>query len=60
MKSAQKRAKMSDTVIRTSKSVSPLKEEMCFLMAYRIDCFYQRWAISRSTFTHTSRMLGTG
>lgn len=51
---------MSATVILTSKSLSPLSEAMCFLIDYRIDPFSHRWAMSRSTFTHTSRMFGTG
>lgn len=56
----QKRARMSPTVIRTYRSGSSLSEEMCFRIDSRTDAFSHRCAMSRSTFTHTSRMLGTG
>lgn len=51
---------MSAIVIRTYRSGSSESDRMCFFIASRTDGLSQRLAISRYTFTHTSRMFGTG
>jgi hypothetical protein len=60
MERNQNLVRMSFTVMRTSRSVSSLKETMCFLMESLTEAFSQRWAISLSALTQTSRMLATG
>ena len=51
---------MSATVMRTSRSGSSLIDWMWCLIVSRTEAFSHRLAISLSTFTQTSLMLGTG
>lgn len=57
--SIQNLCNISATVIRTSKSGSSLKEDICFLIESRIAGLSYFTAISLYTLTHTSLTLGT-